>query len=250
MTHAELGPNFLVIGDVHGERELTEKAIQLADDYGATPVFLGDVIHGPDTKGTIDTIMALGSRAVTVAGNHEWILRNALFSPAIEASTEVRDLAWPNKPKLLKSYGLEHKNRETDALNLRAAMEDAGHWDWLESLPPFFETDTFIAIHSGPLPDVPWSDQREQLLRASLPESRLHEAPKQILDEAHKLSGVNDTPEEVDERIFVTGHRHTFLRASERRARNRVVLASKVTAGQPLYAWESIVNHIHEIRAA
>ena len=72
----------IAIGDVHGNlaalRDLLEK---LRGEAADTLVFLGDYIdRGPDSKGCIDTILALpGSRrgdVVCLRGNHEeWLLK-------------------------------------------------------------------------------------------------------------------------------------------------------------------------------
>lgn len=249
----EKGGNFLVIPDVHGELEHTKRAVGLAEQLDAAPVFLGDTINrGPNSKEVIELVKTLGDSAIAIVGNHEWYCRTALYDPDYAVSTAVRDNLWAGdmQNNMLKSYDLPQSgDNETDAFYLRQAMEDEGHWDFIDKLPSFFETDEFVAVHAGPKTDEPWESQRADIEKKSEQESRLFSEPQQVLDPAHKLSGVTDVPREVDERIFITGHRHLALPPEQRTAERRVCLASILNATSPLYAWESRTGKIHTVEA-
>lgn len=67
--------NVWVIGDVQGCGQPLQALLQhpdLASDPEAHYWFAGDLVNrGPDSLGSLRTVMALGDRAVTVLGNHD-----------------------------------------------------------------------------------------------------------------------------------------------------------------------------------
>jgi hypothetical protein len=237
--------SYLVIPDSHGEYEKIARVVDEHEQDVDMFLFLGDVIDGPDSFRLVKLIRDLGNKALTIVGNHEWTLRNALTvgeEPAIEIwRTEI----WPGyEDRMLESYRLNRSpNWQTNAIRLREAMVESGDLDWLNSLPPYFENGDFIAVHAGPELDHPWQNQRIYLDRASSDEARLIEEPDQIF--SHRLANVTDIPRSVDNRTFVSGHYHLFLPAEKRTARQRVCLASNLAAGAPLFVWHSVNNSIH-----
>jgi diadenosine tetraphosphatase ApaH/serine/threonine PP2A family protein phosphatase len=239
---------YLVIPDTHGEYEKTARAVDAHESEMDMFVFLGDIMGGPDSHGVIRIIRDLGDKALTIAGNREWACRNALTEgedPLIEA---WRSEIWPNYKHgmLLESYGLRvSRDWRYNAAQLREAMGEKGDLDWLNSLPSYVETDTFIAVHAGPELDKPWSEQARYLEDASRPERRLEEEPPQIYD--RKLAAATTVPELVDSRNFVTGHDHPHNLPKERRVGPRKVrLSSGIGHGEPLFVWRSVDQTIHE----
>lgn len=77
----------IAVGDIHGCSLALAALIQA---IGSTPldtlVFLGDYIdRGPDSRGVIEQIMALGKQCIVVPlmGNHEEMLLAALVDAAL-----------------------------------------------------------------------------------------------------------------------------------------------------------------------
>jgi hypothetical protein len=246
----ESSEGYVVFPDLHGQYELAARALERYDLGTVTPVFAGDFIDiGPDSAKLVTLIRkAQAEGAVALTGNHEWVCRNVLSPEENPLVAEWRDLIWPGyESGLLESYGLERTgNRQHDAEQLSERMTAAGDLEFLrDELLPSFETDDFVVVHAGPVPDQPWAAQREALEWAAGPAERLGEEPRQIFD--HALAMPAAIPESVDRRCFVTGHAHLSESASERRVGNRICLASRLEAGQPLYVWESRPGRIVEI---
>lgn len=244
---------YVVFPDLHGQYELAARALENYDLGTVTPIFAGDFIDiGPDSAklvGLIRTAQAEG--AVALTGNHEWVCRNALAEDTDPMVAEWRDFIWPGyESGLLESYGVERTgNRQHDAKQLSERMTAAGDLEFIQNeLLTSFETDNFVVVHAGPEPDQPWAAQREALEWAAGPDERLGEEPRQIFD--HALAMPAAIPESVDRRCFVTSHVHLSESASERRVGNRICLASRLEAGQPLYVWESRPDRIVEIAQA
>ncbi len=231
--------SYLVIPDSHGEHDTIAQVIEDNTDSVDAFVFLGDVLGGPNTAKLIGLIRNLGERAITIAGNHEWVCRNALSEDNNSYARIWRDQIWPKYERgILESYGIQRSlSWKSNADQLREAMTESGDLAWLNELPPYFSTDKFIALHSGPQLDRPWSDQAIDLDAASNFKSRLKEEPSQIFEK--DLAIVADIPKHVDKRVFVSGHNHSNLTDNQRCAKRRVCLASNIKNGAPLYVWNS-----------
>jgi hypothetical protein len=233
-----------VIADTHGQYEKVAPVIDTLEPGTDVFLFLGDVLNGPDTAKLVGLIRDLGDRAVTLTGNHEWIYRNALSledDPAVEV---WRDEVWPGYERgTLESYGLRYGHDWAgNAAELREAMRETGDLEWLNGLPPFVETDDFVAVHAGPEHEVPWQRQAAELRAAASPVARLTEEPPQIF--SRELARDIDVSPVVDERVFVTGHAHLRLPLRDRFGQRRVRLASNLAAGDPLYVWDSATQTV------
>lgn len=80
------------VPDIHGRRDLLDILINKLNGENQLDltkdklIFLGDMIdRGPDSKGVMDTIMALQSkfgndRVIVLAGNHEWLMIDGCIS--------------------------------------------------------------------------------------------------------------------------------------------------------------------------
>ena len=119
----------IIIGDVHGcSRELEALLEKSRFDPARDVVyFLGDIINrGPDSKGVYQQLSAIGGRSVL--GNHEYRLLWELSAKGGESRyiRRVRD----NFGELFPEF-----------------MNEVLSW------PSFIETDEFILVHGGVVPD-------------------------------------------------------------------------------------------------
>lgn len=235
--------------DMHAQYDRFARAIEYHDAHTDIFGILGDFIDGPETRKTVKLIRSLGVRAVAITGNHEWVLRNSLSTIDLGAAAIWAHDVWPKYEKnVLVSYGVAegsaHMGGVARAHKLRTRLQENGDYEWLESLPAYIETPTFIGVHSGPLLDLPWPEQANQLEEDRSPEARLSVEPEQIF--SRDLAGIQPTSPDIDSRIFVTGHRHFNLPKEQRRAFGRICLASPLNRGAPLFTWTSEDDQIHE----
>ncbi len=236
---------YTVVPDSHGQYELVSRMIEAHWDITDKFLFLGDVLNGPDSARLVQLIRQLGDKAITIVGNHEWVGRNAMtlsMDPMVEIwQTEV----WPGyEEDTLQSYGIHPtKNWIRNARVLREKMTETGDLEWLHSLPPYFETSEFIAVHAGPELDYPWADQAAALDLLLPSDARLHDEPAPIF--SGRNGRIQNVPILVDSRTFVTGHLHLTLPPEQRIAERKIGLASPLDRGAPLYVWQSDQNRIY-----
>jgi Icc-related predicted phosphoesterase len=71
-----------IIGDIHGMYDPLRALINhLDNEYLDKFIFTGDLIdHGPSSKAVLDLIIDLGDKAITLLGNHEYLLLETLYS--------------------------------------------------------------------------------------------------------------------------------------------------------------------------
>lgn len=127
------------IGDVHGCRQtLLALLKQLELKAGDTVVFLGDLIdRGPDSKGVVDTVWqlrAVGIRVVSLRGNHEQMLLNALK----DADSEERWCYHNGGQKALESFGVSS-----------VGCIPAEYLRFFEGMPLWYETEGYLCVHAG-----------------------------------------------------------------------------------------------------
>jgi hypothetical protein len=208
-------------------------------------LFLGDVLNGPDSAQLIRLIRELGDKAITIVGNHEWVGRNAMATSDDPMVSVWQTEVWPGyEEHTLQSYGIyPTRNWVRNANALRDAMIETGDLDWLHSLPAYFETDEFVGVHAGPDVEYAWADQSAALDQLIGYDARLHDEPAPIF--SGRNGRVQDIPEQVDSRTFVTGHLHLTLTPEQRVAARKVCLASPLDRGAPLYVWQSDQRRIY-----
>jgi hypothetical protein len=236
--------NYLVLPDTHGEYEKVCRIVDLYENSVDKFLFLGDVIDGTNTKPLIGLIRDLGAKAITIAGNHEWVLRNALQEEPEELVGYWRDQLWSRYERdMLVNYQIQpSKVWEHNAEAIRLAMIECGHLEWLNTLPSYYETNSFVAIHAGPVRDIPWELQKKELDSLDGTNGRLQSEPCQLF--SHALASVEDMPAEVDGRLFISGHSHLSANLEKRRAVGRVCLGSRTRIGEPMFTWESCTDEI------
>lgn len=239
---------YTVIPDSHGQYELVSRMVDYHLDMTDRFLFLGDVLNGPDSANLIKLIRSLGSQAITIVGNHEWVGRNAL-SDSTDPMVDVwRTEVWPGyEEDTLQSYGIHPTSRwQRNAQALHEKMAETGDLAWLHSLKPYFETKQFIGVHAGPDLSYPWADQAAALDQLIDYDARLHDEPAPIF--SGHLGLIHAVPQSVDTRTFVTGHLHLTLPAEQRRAERKIGLASPLNQGAPLYVWQSDQDRIYTHR--
>ena len=145
------------IGDIHGcaaKLELLLGRLPFDREHD-TLVFLGDYLdRGPDVKGVLDQLCQLradGVRIVPLMGNHEYLLLEYHRSGDQALLPYLRRLGLENT---LESYG-------GASLAALAALDfmPAEHREFLASLLPHWETEEYIFVHAGLLPDQPLAEQ-------------------------------------------------------------------------------------------
>lgn len=130
------------IGDIHGSIELLRRLLARCDrDADGEPmsfVFLGDYIdRGPDSRGVIETLMALQARAGDAAtflmGNHEALCLDVL-------DDKIDPVSWlaNNGEATLRSYGAK-----------RPKDLPADHVAWLRALKLFHDDGLRFYAHAG-----------------------------------------------------------------------------------------------------
>jgi hypothetical protein len=155
------------IGDIHGHAdELESLLIKLgykkSDGVYTHPerkvLFVGDYIdRGPKIRETLDIVKSMveSENAIALMGNHEY---NALCFHYQE--TEGGHLRKHSIKNILQHYETlkQFQNRQE---------EYEAYLDWFKTLPLYFETDTFKAVHAC------WDNENIAYLKNKLVEDRL-----------------------------------------------------------------------------
>lgn len=163
------------VGDIHGRLDLLEDLtrkirVDAASLHpGSRPIliFVGDYVdRGPDSRGVIDAILALGEEGVfevrALKGNHEEQMLSFLEDPRSGA-------AWLEfgGAETLLSYGVTPPIGrggldawETARKALAAALP-ATHRAFLESLELAIVCGDYLFVHAGVRPGVPIQEQSE-----------------------------------------------------------------------------------------
>lgn len=228
--------SFSILSDIHSYYDVSMRAIESELAHSDAVIIAGDIVDGPDTKQMIESIRSLGDKVICIAGNHEWVLRNALSRHAFAGAW--REEVWARYHyKTMQSYGIEPTGKWRDnATLLRESLEDHDHLAWLNQLAPYYSNDEFIIVHAGPHPKQDWNTQAAQLDEYSASdEGRLTAEPPQVF--SIELARMQEISPHVDHRLFITGHDHIHAPVENRTSKQRVRIGSKVHQGAPLYAW-------------
>ena len=156
-----------LIGDIHGHagklKELLLKlGYKLSNGVYAHPerkvLFVGDYIdRGPKIRETLDIVKSMveSENAIALMGNHEY---NALCFHFQE--TEGGHL----RKHLIKNV-IQHYETLKQFQNRQKEYEE--YLDWFKTLPLYFETDTFKAVHAC------WDNNIIEYLKKTLVNDRL-----------------------------------------------------------------------------
>ncbi len=159
------------IGDIHGcLDELKALEASILEDARAIEgekwlVTLGDYVdRGPASFGTVAHLMApppAGFRRVSLAGNHEQMLLDALANPQhLEGWLEFGGI------ETARSYGiapalLEARRPRQLAEALASAIPQS-HLNWLANLPSWLMVPGMLFVHAGIRPGLPLEAQRDE----------------------------------------------------------------------------------------
>lgn len=156
-----------LIGDIHGHADKLEALLQklgYAKRNGAYAhptrkvLFVGDYIdRGPKIRETLEVVKAMvdNDHAIALMGNHEY---NALCFHFQE--TEGGHV----RKHLIKNI-IQHFETLKQFQNKQEEYEY--YLDWFKTLPLYYETDTFRAVHAC------WDHKNIQFLRQTLVNDRL-----------------------------------------------------------------------------
>ena len=139
----------LAIGDIHGCLTALETLADLVEfTESDTVIGLGDYVdRGPDSKGVIDLLIALRARThlITLRGNHEIMMMGA-------RGDRLSRMNWcrVGGAQALESYGAETMDDIPDE-----------HWNFLENLLPYHETEGHIFVHANLDPNIALEDQHD-----------------------------------------------------------------------------------------
>ena len=128
--------DYIAIGDIHGMYNLLlELIVQLP--AAGTLVFLGDYVdRGLDSKWVVARLMALEQQreCVFLRGNHE-----AMLLEAMEGDKRAEEMWFANGGlATIESYGFHLPEQ---------------HMEFLRATRPYYETDDYIFVHGGLLPE-------------------------------------------------------------------------------------------------
>ena len=153
-----------VVGNVHGQadalHDLLSRLRRRPDFHSRWLMFLGDFVdRGPDPRGVLDGVLAIREEhplVTSVCGNHDFALAAALGLVPTPARCNWRDrwLAFYDSAPTFASYGVP----AGDLTGLQEAMP-AGHRRFLADLPWVVEHPSYLLVHAGLLPDVPFAEQ-------------------------------------------------------------------------------------------
>ena len=141
----------IAIGDIHGcATELQSLLSQIQPQLEDTIIFLGDYIdRGPDSKTVVDTVIELENqcRVVTLIGNHEIMLLDAIQQP------------------LMQSLWLQFGGQQTlDSYGTDLAGIPDDHLEFFRRCIRFYETEDHLFVHANCLPTTPLEQQDPQIL--------------------------------------------------------------------------------------
>lgn len=153
------------VGDIHGRLDLLttlheaiDEDVELHPGPQCVEVYLGDYVdRGPQSSGVLDALIERRRlrNAVCLAGNHEDIVLQALFSQ--EAFGR-----WLRMGGLETVYSYVLPERPLEELQLwnawRSAMR-AGHVEFLRSLSSNFVCGDYVFVHAGLRPGVGLEEQ-------------------------------------------------------------------------------------------
>jgi len=160
----------IFIPDIHGflvqMKRLVDELVRLGYLADHQLVFLGDYVdRGPDTKGVIDFCIELQkSGHIFICGNHDYLFHQ-IISKQDPADRFLDDWIFSFTGMTMKSFGLNrfgYRSPSELGLALRAAMSQE-EIDFIATLPLYYETGNFIAIHGRCLTSSTWEHQKREL---------------------------------------------------------------------------------------
>lgn len=214
------------IGDIHGYNQSLQAVLNAISSYNNKKlIFVGDYIdRGPEPKDVLDTITNIKEEKVTLLGEHEFLLLNAIEG---EASNPKAVLEW-------SKHGYENTLKAYEAHDVESlkAKIDKHHLEFINNLQ-LFHTETIgsgkkqlnlLFSHAGPFLDF---SLEEQLKMQHYKDFRNYMNSKNIAIEDNCLNNDDRLLQKSlsiwDGYLLVHGH----FRTQYRQNKNRLQYASK-----------------------
>jgi serine/threonine protein phosphatase 1 len=148
----------LAIGDIHGCLRAFDAILQEVDPQPEDVlVTLGDYVdRGPDSKGVLERVLALGARCriVPLKGNHD-----LMMLAARQDQEHFEEWLKSGGKQALASY---HANEDWQTFGEAIPIR---HWRFLSGdCVPYHETDTHFFVHASVYPDLPLTEQPDYML--------------------------------------------------------------------------------------
>lgn len=161
------------IGDVHGEFELLQKAIEsIVNDLDPSGqnlvVFLGDYVdRGPHSAEVVDLIKTLVEGDPThfqaILGNHEVLLCDN--AKILAALPNIEDPTMQQKLTSRVNNWLAVGGAETvQSYRQRPDLFLDEHVQWLQTLPTMIQTPHHVFVHAGIDQNVPLDQQQDEVV--------------------------------------------------------------------------------------
>jgi serine/threonine protein phosphatase 1 len=144
------------IGDVHGCLTALQTLIEFVDPSPDDQlVMLGDYVdRGPDSRGVLQWLIDQSSqrKLVCLRGNHEIMM--------LDARTSLQQRRRWGAVGGGETWDSYDESGDTDGL---LSVPDE-HWQFIESLLPYYETDTHVFVHAAAYGDMPMDEQPDYVL--------------------------------------------------------------------------------------
>lgn len=197
---------YFIFSDVHGEYNALIKSLEEAGYERGNPnhklVSLGDNFdRGPDSRKIYNFLTQ--NKAICVKGNHDAMFQEYL-EKGMDGEFVLFNILHNGMAETIKSFsGLQDNQFSVDTL--QRARNNIQSRDtllrWIQQMPLFYETDTFVFVHAGIDPTL--GDWRKTSEHYALWD----------IEDSHKPC-VN-----VNNKVIIFGHHHAF------RVRNNGVAA-------------------------
>jgi hypothetical protein len=247
----------IVVSDIHGR---ADKLRQVVDWYGPDTHYVinGDAINrGRDSCETLNIICDLN--ADLVLGNHEYVTLAAINDRDSERRWVWLTMWLGSRPmdkanyedNLLDSYGEPRRSNGIEtAFYFKNKLKTLGHLALLENAKLYYQDDDLLVVHAGVSSQIPWARQQRKLDEtAALARNGIFsEEPSQLV--SYHFAKDRYRPADIGQTL-ITGHHHerstnsadrVFPSADAKPA--RVLLASNLKEGDPLFAYESDTGQI------
>lgn len=149
----------LVISDIHGEIDMFNALLDKVnyDKENDQLILLGDYIdRGPDSKRVIERVMELKSEgAITLIGNHEAMLLETVDGDAYGQERYKRN----GGMETVKSY-----DATIESFALPNTKTFYRHVDFIRNLDLYYETEDYIFVHAGVVPNKRLEDMTQDEL--------------------------------------------------------------------------------------
>lgn len=189
---------YFVFSDVHGEYDALLDALHMAGYESGNRnhklISLGDSFdRGPKSKSVYEFLRNEG--AICVKGNHDVMFQEYL-EHGMEHSRVLFNILHNGLGATIKSFaGVDETIYSTHQLDVARKNINRSVLLWLNSMPLYFETASFIFCHAGIHPDLEnWKDTDEQFMLWDIEHSHRScpHTPKTVVIGHHHAQRVRD----------------------------------------------------------